>query len=114
MNSNMDQYKLNDESLKNVAGGNNDNPLIDECLQCIETGISIINNALPSASAVDAERLNSISSWLGSIKQAVVIGEFNAARYCLTNIKDDLNLLANHPEGMDDAIDGVLYCLTNL
>lgn len=107
MKSNANQYELNDESLENVVGGDSGNPCIDECLQCVETAISIANNALPTASEHDVNCLNSILTWLNGIKQFINSGNFDAAKKYEVILRDDLSLLDNCPEGLGDVEAGI-------
>ena len=105
---------LTDEELKQVTGGNGVDSFLDECLQCVDRATDIINNALPSATEIDADRLDSMLYYLGCIKSDINNKSYNSAKYNSQGIYDCLIGMINVPAYLIDTLDGISYCLSNV
>ena len=105
---------LTDEELKQVTGGNIVDSLLDECLQYVDRATDIINDALPSATGIDADRLDNMLYYLGYIKTDISVKNYNSAKYNSQGIYDFLIGMINVPAYLVDTLDGISYCLSNV
>ena len=106
--------ELTDEELKQVTGGNGVDSILDECLQCIDRAIGIINDALPSANEMETSIFDTMLHDLGVIKSCIYEKNYSVAKYHSDGIRDNFTLIYNKPAFLSDTLDGIVYCLSNV
>lgn len=105
---------LTDEELKQVTGGNGEDLFLDECLQCIDRAIGIINDALPSADEMQTSIFNVMLEDLGVIKSCIYQKNYSVAKYYSDGVCDNFVLIKNKPAFLADTLDGIKSYLLNI